>query len=134
MKRILGLVFMLLVFVLGALAQKQEDKSSSVNFVVVKATNGKPVANAAVVLHTLDKDGRQGSGGINLKTNMEGKTQFDGVPFGKLRVQVIARGFQTYGDDIEINQENQNVTVKLKPPASQYSIYDDSSKPPPEKK
>ncbi|HEU5402524.1 MAG TPA: carboxypeptidase-like regulatory domain-containing protein [Terriglobales bacterium] len=105
--------------------KKKDDTVSNLNLSVVKATNGKPVRNAAVVLHTLDKDGQQGSGGVNLKTDMEGKTSFPGVPYGKLRVQVIAHGFQTYGEDFDINQPSQEIVIKLKPPTSQYSIYGD---------
>jgi hypothetical protein len=105
--------------------KKDEDSVSTLKLSVVKATNGKPVKFAAVVLHPVDKDGRQASGGVNLKTDMEGNTSFPGVPYGKLRVQVIAHGFQTYGEDFDINQPTQEIVIKMKPPSSQYSIYDD---------
>ncbi len=105
--------------------KKDEDSVSSLKFTVVKASNGKPVQFAALVLHPVDKEGRQESGGVNLKTDLEGKTSFPGVPYGKLRVQVIAHGFQTYGEDFEINQPTQEILIKLKPPARQYSIYGD---------
>src|SRR5512143_3565902 len=82
--------------------KKDEESVSTLKLSVVKATNGKPVKFAAVVLHPVDKDGRQSSGGVNLKTDMEGNTSFPGVPYGKLRVQVIAHGFQTYGEDFDI--------------------------------
>lgn len=109
--------------------KKQESKSSDVSVSVVRSTNGKPIRNAAVVLHAVDEDGKQDSGGINLKTDLEGKTAYQGLPYGKLRIQVIARGFQTYGEDFEINQPQQEIVVKLKPPAGQYSIYDDKNAP-----
>ena len=60
---------------------------------------------------------------MELKTDSEGKTNMDGVPFGKLRVQVIAPGFRTYGEDVEINQPEQEITIKLQRPQDQYSIY-----------
>lgn len=103
--------------------KKDDESASNLKLSVVKATNGKPVQFAAVVLHPVNKEGRQESGGVNLKTDMDGNTSFDGVPYGKLRVQVIARGFQTYGEDFDINQPTQEIVIKLKPPASQYSIY-----------
>jgi hypothetical protein len=109
-------------------AQKKKDENTAVSNLklsVVKATNGKPVQFAAVVLHPVDKDGRQSSGGVNLKTDMDGTTSFPGVPYGKLRVQVIAHGFQTYGEDIDINQPTQEIVIKMKPPTDQYSIYGD---------
>jgi hypothetical protein len=100
------------------------DSSATLNFVVTKDTNGKPVKNAAVILHSVDKEGRQSKGGLNLKTSEEGKASVPGVPFGKMRVQVIAKGFQTYGEDIDITQAEQEIIIKMKPPAEQYSIYD----------
>ncbi len=132
MRKLLLLVTVLSLC-LAVFAQKKDDKKkeeglSDLKISVVKSTSGKPVRNAAVVLHQVDKDGHQDSGGVNLKTDMEGKTAWQGVPYGKLRIQVIARGFQTYGEDFDINQPEQAIVIKLKPPAAQYSIYDDSTK------
>ena len=99
------------------------DSSATLSFVVTKDANGKPVKYASVVLHTVDKEGRQGKGGLNLKTSEEGKASVPGVPFGRVRIQVIAKGFQTYGEDIEVTQAEQEIVIKMKPPAEQYSIY-----------
>jgi hypothetical protein len=106
-----------------ALAPPGDDQLSSTNFVVLKDESGKPVRNAAVVLHPVGKHGKQMKTGFELKTDGEGKTHFDGVPFGPLRVQVIAHGFQTYGGDYDINQVNQQITIRLKRPQDQYSVY-----------
>src|ERR1700737_1057420 len=80
------------------------DKVSRVEFIVLRSYNGKPVRNASVVLHPVSKDGKQKKGGLELKTDPEGKASLEAVPYGKLRIQAIAPGFQTYGNDIEINQ------------------------------
>ena len=104
--------------------KKDEGQQSSLSFVVLKNDNGKPVRNAAVVLHPVGQHGKQMKGGFELKTDNDGKTHFDGIPFGKLRVQVIAPGFQTFGDDYAINQNEQEITIRLKRPQGQYSIYD----------
>lgn len=96
---------------------------SRVEFVVVRGYNGKPVRNASVVLHPVSKDGKQSKGGMELKTDAEGKTSLDAVPYGKLRIQAIAPGLQTYGDDVEINQPEQQITIKMNRPQEQYSIY-----------
>ena len=98
---------------------------SALSFVVLKGDNGKPVRNAGVVMHSVDKHGKQDRGGIELKTDAEGKASFDGVPYGKLRIQVLATGFQTYGEDYDINQPTMVITVKLKRPQGEYSIYED---------
>ncbi len=129
MRKYSVLILSVLLLLGMSFAQKKgkDDNSavSNLKLSVVKATNGKPIQFAAVVLHPVDKDGRQSSGGVNLKTDTGGNTSFPGVPYGKLRVQVIARGFQTYGEDYDINQPTQEIVIKMKPPASQYSIYGD---------
>jgi hypothetical protein len=118
------LVVPLLVAILAAVAIGEEN-SSELRFLVVKDYNGKPVRNASVILHPVRKDGRQDKGGFQLKTDKDGKTSYDGVPYGKLRVQVLARGFQTFGEDYDINQPTTDITIKLSRPGGQYSIYDD---------
>jgi hypothetical protein len=104
--------------------KKKKNQDATLNFLVVRANNEKPVRNAAVVLHQVDAKGRQERGGYELKTDLDGKTSFDGVPYGKLRVQVLAPGLQTFGQDYEIDQPVHNITIKLKPPQKQYSVYD----------
>lgn len=103
--------------------KKETEQVSSVRFLVLKDDNGKPVRNASVVLHPVGDGGKQSKGGFELKTDNEGKTEFDGIPYGKLRVQVIAPGFQTFGDDFEIAQPEQEVKVRLKRPQEQHTIY-----------
>lgn len=120
-------VLALLALLLVPVTFAQEEQSSTLNFVVLRDYNGKPVQNASVILHPVGKNGKQGKGGYQLKTDAEGKTSFDGVPYGKLRIQVLAHGFQTYGDDFEISQPTTPITVRLKRPQGQYSIYGDQS-------
>ena len=103
---------------------KNKDQAADVTIKVVKAFNGKPLRFAAVVLHAVDDKGKQEAGGLNLKTDLEGVTSYNGVPYGKVRVQVIVPGFQTYGEDFDIDQPKKEIVVKLKPPQKQYSIYD----------
>ena len=113
-------------------AQKDKDTepTSWLYFSVIKDDNGKPVRNAAVILHPVADNGKQERGGIELKTSPEGKCDFDGVPYGALRVQVLAHGFQTYGEDFDISKPKTDITIKLKRPQGQFSIYDDQAKNP----
>jgi hypothetical protein len=122
MKSIAFPLLLLTMLLPGAAA---EDKSSSLKFLVVKDYNGKPIRNASVVMHPVNKDGKQSRGGLQLKTDPEGKASFEGVPYGKLRVQVLATGFQTFGDDYDIDQPVEEIMVKMKRPQQQYSIYED---------
>ena len=109
----------------SAAAQPDEGPLSDLHFVVVRDYNGKPVRNAAVVLHPVSRKGKQSRGGLELKTDNEGRTNIDGIPYGPLRVQVLAPGFQTFGEDYEINKPELEITVKLKRPGGQYSVYED---------
>jgi hypothetical protein len=113
----------------GAAAQRdrraEEEPTSAINFLVLKDDNGKPVRNAAVIMHPVNSHGKQQRGGMELKTDSEGKSSFDGVPYGKLRVQVLAQGFQTFGEDYDVNQAKMDLTIKLKRPQGQYSVYED---------
>jgi hypothetical protein len=108
---------------LGSMPAFAADKFSRIEFLVVRSYNGKPVRNASVVLHPVNKDGKQAKNGMELKTDLDGKTALDSVPYGKLRIQTIAPGLQTYGDDVEINQPEQQITIKMNRPKDQYSIY-----------
>ena len=116
----------------AALGQKDVDNepTSFMYFLVIKDDNGKPVRNAAVILHAVNAKGKQERGDMELKTDPEGKTNFDGIPYGMLRVQVLATGFQTYGEDYDIEKPKTEITIKLKRPQGQYSVYDDHAKEP----
>ena len=85
-----------------------------------------------MVLHPVKGKGKQAPGEMELKTDAEGKANVDGIPYGALRVQVLAPHFQTFGEDYEINKAEMEITVKLKHPGGQYSIYEnhgDEKKP-----
>jgi len=127
-KRVLigiAVVIVLGVGMIGlARAQNDEGPMSDLRFVVVRDYNGKPVRNAAVVLHPVSRKGKQARGGLELKTDGEGRTNIDGIPYGPLRVQVLAPGFQTFGEDYQIDKPELEITVKLKRPGGQYSVYE----------
>jgi hypothetical protein len=116
----IGLMLMVLTTALWA-----GEPMAALNFLVIRDHSGKPVRNASVVLHPVNAKGKQERGGLQLKTDSEGKTSFDGVPYGKLRVQVLASGFQTFGEDYDIQGPTMDITVRLKRPQQQYSIYED---------
>lgn len=101
---------------------------ANLHFTVVKDDNGKPVRNASIVLHPVLKDGTQSRGGYQLKTNNEGEIEDQGVPYGKLRIQVLSPGFQTFGQDYDINQPTMNIDIRLKRPVGQFTIYDKGGK------
>jgi hypothetical protein len=114
----------ILALFLTAAVQAEEKKTefADLHFVVLKDPSGKPVRNASVILHSIEKDGRPSKGGLQVKTDPEGKASLS-APFGKMRVQVVAKGLQTFGGDFEVNQPRQEFTIRLKRPQEQFSIY-----------
>jgi uncharacterized surface anchored protein len=100
--------------------------TAKITVTVTKATNGKPVENAAVVFHPI-KNGKD-EGGMELKTNEEGKATLDLIPIGDtLLLQVVSPGYQTFGNEYKITTDSKEITVQLRHPAQQYSIYQQHS-------
>lgn len=96
--------------------------------VEVRSLEGKPVDNASVRVqflegHSVAKLGKRIKTSWEMKTNQDGVVGIPPIPQGKILVQVIAKGYQTYGDKIEVNEEEKTVEIKLKPPQSQYSAH-----------
>ena len=104
--------------------QATPEQYANLHFVVVKDYNDKPIRNASVILHPVNKDGKQAKGGFQLKTDNEGKTETEGIPYGPLRIQVLSSGFQTFGDDYQVNQPDMLITIRLKRPTEQLTVYD----------
>jgi hypothetical protein len=103
---------------------KPPPPTCKISVTVVKATDGKPVEDAAVVFHPINKDGKD-EGNMELKTNEDGKAILGVIPIGDtVRVQVVATGYQTYGDSYDLPNDTKEITIKLNRPARQYSIYE----------
>jgi hypothetical protein len=125
MRRLLGIVACAML--LGSMGLAA-DQYANLKFTVMRAKTGKPIAYAAVILHSLDDDGNQEkNGGLQLKTDSQGRAEVRGAPYGKLRIQVIADGYQTFGEDYTIDQPVKDIDIEMKRPQKQYSIYDQPS-------
>ena len=123
MKKVAVPILVIVFLSLAWAGEKKAERFAELKFTILKDANGEPVRSASVVLHPLDEKGRPQRTGIQLKTDSDGNTGFPSVAYGKLRVQVIARGFQTFGEDYDINQPTQEIVIRLKRPQEQYSIY-----------
>jgi 5-hydroxyisourate hydrolase-like protein (transthyretin family) len=114
--------------------------TSKIEVTVLRNTTGKPIENASVIFHELDEHGND-DGNMELKTNEDGKTVIDVIETGKtMRLQIIARGFQTYGNDYKIDKSTMSFEIRMKRPGEQYSTYkphpgegQDQPKPDPQK-
>ncbi|HEY1984054.1 MAG TPA: carboxypeptidase-like regulatory domain-containing protein [Terracidiphilus sp.] len=107
---------------------KAPPKTARIEVTILRDTNGKPIENAAVIFHPME--GEKDKGNMELKTNEDGKTVIDVLPMGdKVRLQIIAKGFQTYGQDYQIDKAEMAIEVRMKRPGEQYSIYKDHGQP-----
>lgn len=101
---------------------KSPAPTARIEVTVLRDANGKPIENAAVVFHPME--GERDKGAMELKTNEDGKTIIDVLPLGDtVRLQIIAKGFQTFGDDYKIDKSEMAIEIKMKRPGEQYSIY-----------
>jgi len=101
---------------------KAPPPTARIEVTILRDFNGKPIENAAVVFHPMQ--GEKDKGNMELKTNEDGKAVIDVLPIGDtVRLQVIAKGFQTFGDDYKIDKSQLAIEVRLKRPGEQYSIY-----------
>jgi hypothetical protein len=125
-------VFGLVLLPLTAVAQqnasnrgrkyKSPPPTARIEVTVVRDLSGKPIENAAVIFHSME--GEKDKGNMELKTNEDGKAIIDVLPIGvKVRVQIIAKGFQTFGDDYKIDKDKIAIDIRMKRPGEQYSIY-----------
>jgi len=101
---------------------KAPPASSRIEVTILRDSSGKPIERAAVIFHPVEGD--RDKGGMELKTNEDGKAVIDVIPMGDtVRLQVIAKGFQTYGQDFKVDKESIKMEIRMKRPGEQYSIY-----------
>jgi|ERR1700736_160683 uncharacterized GH25 family protein len=112
-----------MILIAPALASAQVTKLR----VEVRNIEDKPVDRASVLVRfegrSLAKLGKKMKTSWEMKTNQEGVVAIPPIPQGHILVQVIAKGYQTYGEKMDINEEEKTIEVKLKPPQSQYSAH-----------
>ena len=104
---------------------KPPPPTAKIEVTVLRDSDSKPIENAAVIFH-VDMEGDKGN--MELKTNEDGKSVIDVLPIGStMRLQIIAKGFKTYGEDFKIDKADMAFGIRMKRPGEQYSIYKDHS-------
>lgn len=96
--------------------------------VEVKTLSDKPVERASVIVKFVEgrsivKFGKQIHTSWQMKTNQDGVAKIPPLPQGKILIQVISKGYQTYGETIQVEEPEKVVEIKLKPPQPQYSAH-----------
>ena len=94
----------------------------------VKTHSGRPIDRASVVVRFVEgrsvaKFGKKIRTNWELRTNQEGVAKIPPIPQGKILVQVIAKGYQTFGNTFDVSEEEKTLEVKLNAPQPQYSSH-----------
>lgn len=110
-----------------AAALDDEDEITRLE-IEVRSLSGKPVDRASVIVkfsegRSVAKLGKKIRTAFELRTNQEGVARIPAIPRGKILIQVIATGFQTYGEVFDVQEASRKIEVKLKPPQAQYSSH-----------
>jgi hypothetical protein len=85
---------------------------------VKEADTEAPISQARLTL-TFQESGRfhrSKTISYSAKTNPQGRYRFVNIPKGTVRLVVTADRHQSFGKDIELEEDNQVVEVKLKKP------------------
>jgi len=107
--------------------------TSHIVVTVVKGFNGKPLPNAAVIFHAV-REGKN-DGNLEVKTNPDGQAIIDVIEQGShVTVQVIASGFATVAQEIDVDGPTKALEIKLQRPRAQVSEYVDNDGKPAEVK
>ena len=95
--------------------------------VVVKNLDGKPVDHAAVIIRFVSSTAKiklsRSTTTWEARTNQDGIMKVPPMPQGKIQVQVIAKGYQTFGQLFQVDETDKTIEVKLNPPQPQYSAH-----------
>ena len=97
--------------------------------IVVTNEAGKPVDRAGVVVKFIQgrsvvKLGKKIQKSWEMRTTQEGVAKVPSLPQGTIRIQVIAKNYQTFGQDFDVQEEEKTIEIKLNPPQKQYSSHD----------
>jgi hypothetical protein len=104
---------------------KPIPEMSHISVTVLKGFNSKPIMNAAVIFHATK--GGLNDGNMEVKTDEEGRAVIDVIEVGsKVNVQVIANGFATSAQEIDIDGASKELLVKMERPQAQISKYQDN--------
>ena len=115
------------VFLAGLAAPAPAAPMTTIT-IVLKNQAGKPVEHASVVVkfvqgHSVVKLGKTIRTTFELRSSQEGEARIPSIPQGSILVQVIAKGYQTFGQTYEVNEEEKTLEITLNPPQQQYTAH-----------
>jgi len=94
----------------------------------VTTLGGKPLDHADVVVkfvkgRSVIKLGKKLRTSWEMRTNQEGLAKVPEIPQGTILIQVIAKGYQTFGQTYDVDETEKTIEVKLNAPQEQYSAH-----------
>ncbi len=119
---------LLALFLLCFHSSLQADVAKTKLSVKVLTPSGKPLDRASVIIRFVSgRDKLKLYSKVRTqwetKTNQEGLVQIPQIPQGKIQIQVIASGYQTFGHIFEIEEEEKTLEIKMNAPQAQYSAH-----------
>jgi hypothetical protein len=96
--------------------------------VEVLTLSGRPIDRASVIVdfvqgRSIIKLGKKIITHWEVRTNQEGIAKVPALPQGNVRIQVIAKGYQTFGQVYAAEEDEKTITIKLNPPQPQHSEH-----------
>jgi hypothetical protein len=96
--------------------------------IAVKSPGGRPVENASVIVKFVKgrskaKFGKKIRLEWELRSNQEGLVKIPPIPQGTILVQIIAKDYQTFGQNFDVDEDEKTLEIKLNPPQPQYSAH-----------
>ena len=123
MKAIVTVLLPLLLLILYPAPGQAKKERTSLR-VIVRDVEGAPVARASVLVRTLKgKKLRKIGRSFELRTSQEGTAPLPPIKQGPVLIQVIAKGYRTYGERLELSEIDQTYTVTLELPQQQHSVH-----------
>jgi hypothetical protein len=107
-----------------------EDELTRLVIEVKSQKTGKPIDRASVIVRfeegrSIKKFGKKIKTNWELRTNQLGQAKIPPIPQGKLLIQVIAKGYQTFGERYEVLEPEKTIEIQLNPPQPQYSAHEE---------
>jgi hypothetical protein len=124
-----GTCVLLCSLLLGwAVAARADVPMAKLTIRVLNDSN-RPIDRASVIVRFVEgraylKFGKKIRDTYELRTNQEGEASIPEIPQGKILIQVIAHGYQTFGQTFDVKEEERTFEIKLLPPQKQYSTYE----------
>lgn len=102
---------------------KKEPPPTTKLRIEITDPNGKGIGQASVYVRFNQSGGvfhKDKLAEMDLKTNDDGTVKVPAIPQGKIMIQVIAKGWRTFGQWYDIEKDEETIQIKLQAPPHWY--------------